>query len=40
MNWYIKVVKQYADFYGRARRKEYWMYVIERHLFYDCDGIR
>lgn len=28
MNWYLKVVKQYADFSGRARRKEYWMFVL------------
>jgi uncharacterized membrane protein YhaH (DUF805 family) len=23
MKWFIKVLKQYADFSGRARRKEY-----------------
>ncbi len=28
MNWYVKVLKQYADFNGRARRMEYWMYVL------------
>lgn len=28
MNWYIKVLKQYVDFGGRARRKEYWMFVL------------
>jgi uncharacterized membrane protein YhaH (DUF805 family) len=29
MNWYLKVVKDhYADFSGRARRKEYWMFVL------------
>lgn len=28
MNWYLKVLKQYADFSGRARRKEYWMFVL------------
>ena len=28
MNWYIKCLKQYFDFDGRARRKEYWMYVL------------
>ncbi|WP_103665191.1 DUF805 domain-containing protein [Gracilimonas amylolytica] len=28
MNWYLKVLKQYADFNGRARRKEYWMFVL------------
>ncbi len=28
MNWYLKVLKQYADFSGRARRKEYWMFFL------------
>ena len=28
MNWYLKVLKQYADFEGRARRTEYWMFVL------------
>ncbi len=28
MKWYLKVLKQYADFNGRARRKEYWMYAL------------
>ncbi len=29
MNWYLKVVKNnYANFSGRARRKEYWMFVL------------
>ncbi|MCX7549610.1 DUF805 domain-containing protein [Xanthomarina sp. F2636L] len=29
MNWYLKVLKEhYADFNGRARRKEYWMFVL------------
>ena len=27
--WYIDVIKhQYADFDGRARRKEYWMFTL------------
>jgi uncharacterized membrane protein YhaH (DUF805 family) len=29
MNWYLKVVKEhYADFSGRARRKEFWMFTL------------
>ena len=28
MNWYLKCLKQYADFSGRARRTEYWMFVL------------
>lgn len=33
MNWYLKVLKQYADFRGRARRKEYWMYILFNLIF-------
>ena len=28
MEWYLKVLKNYAVFNGRARRKEYWMFVL------------
>ena len=28
MSWYVKVLKQYVDFSGRARRREYWMFVL------------
>ena len=28
MNWYLAVLKNYAGFSGRARRKEYWMFVL------------
>jgi uncharacterized membrane protein YhaH (DUF805 family) len=28
MNWYLKVLRQYADFDGRARPKEYWMFIL------------
>ncbi len=28
MKWYLKVLKNYAVFNGRARRKEYWMFVL------------
>jgi uncharacterized membrane protein YhaH (DUF805 family) len=28
MNWYLKVFNQYFDFSGRARRKEYWMFIL------------
>lgn len=26
--WYLKVLRQYVDFAGRARRKEYWMFTL------------
>ena len=28
MHWYIDVLKKYAVFNGRARRKEYWMFFL------------
>ncbi|GGP84363.1 hypothetical protein GCM10009410_17250 [Shewanella ulleungensis] len=33
MDWYLKVLKQYFDFKGRARRKEYWMFVLINTIF-------
>lgn len=35
MNWFIEVVtKKYADFNGRARRQEYWMFMLFYVLIY------
>ncbi len=28
MSWYLEVLKQYAVFSGRARRKEYWFFFL------------
>lgn len=28
MKWFFKCFKQYADFSGRARRKEYWWFTV------------
>lgn len=28
MNWYLEVLKKYAVFNGRARRKELWFFVL------------
>lgn len=28
MNWYFEVLKKYAVFGGRARRKEYWYFIL------------
>ncbi len=33
MNWYLKVLKNYAVFNGRARRKEYWMFSLFNLIF-------
>ncbi len=32
MEWYMKVIKQYAVFNGRATRKEYWMFTLFNFL--------
>ncbi|MFN5909918.1 MAG: DUF805 domain-containing protein [Bacteroidota bacterium] len=31
--WYLKVFRQYADFKGRARRKEFWLFNLFNVLF-------
>ena len=28
MKWFLKVIRQYADFKGRASREEYWMFML------------
>ncbi|WP_425221136.1 DUF805 domain-containing protein [Pseudomonas sp.] len=28
MEWYTAVLKKYVEFQGRARRKEYWMFIL------------
>lgn len=28
MNWYLQALSKYADFSGRARRKEYWIFFL------------
>ncbi|MFJ9260573.1 DUF805 domain-containing protein [Streptomyces bacillaris] len=28
MDWYLAVLKNYAGFSGRARRKEFWMFAL------------
>ncbi len=32
VTWYVGVLKQYAVFRGRARRKEYWMFILVNFL--------
>ena len=33
MEWYLKVMRDnYANFSGRARRREYWMYVLVQSI--------
>lgn len=33
MEWYLKVLRNYANFSGRARRMEYWMFVLFNVIF-------
>jgi len=33
MSWYIKVLKNYMGFTGRARRKEIWMFILFNFIF-------
>lgn len=33
MNWYLAALKKYAEFSGRARRKEYWMFLLFNLIF-------
>ena len=33
MKWFLKCLKQYADFSGRARRREYWFFQLFNFFF-------
>lgn len=33
MEWYFRVLAKYAVFRGRARRKEYWFYILFNVIF-------
>ena len=39
MDWYIKVIKNYAVFEGRASRQEYWMFFLFNIIIAFCLGI-
>ena len=34
MNWYLGVLRKYAVFGGRAKRKEYWMFILFNTIFF------
>lgn len=34
MEYFIGALKRYTDFTGRARRKEYWMFILFYLIFY------
>lgn len=33
MNWYLQAIKNYINFSGRARRREYWMFALINAFF-------
>jgi uncharacterized membrane protein YhaH (DUF805 family) len=33
MKWYLHVLRNYANFNGRARRTEYWMFILFNIIF-------
>ena len=39
VTWYVGVLKQYAVFRGRARRKEYWMFILVNFLIMSLLGL-
>ena len=39
MNYYVECIKKYVVFSGRARRKEYWMFVLFNCLIFTGIGI-
>lgn len=39
MNWYIGVLKKYAKFNGRARRREFWMFFLWNLIIHFFIGI-
>lgn len=34
MNWFLKALKQYTNFDGRAKRKEFWMFILFSIIFF------
>jgi uncharacterized membrane protein YhaH (DUF805 family) len=39
MNYYLKVLKEYANFEGRARRSEFWFFVLINFVVYILVGM-
>jgi uncharacterized membrane protein YhaH (DUF805 family) len=39
MEWYISVLKKYAVFTGRARRREYWVFILFNFVFGSILGL-
>ncbi len=39
MEWMLMPLRRYADFSGRSRRKEYWMFVLLQLIIYAVVGL-
>jgi uncharacterized membrane protein YhaH (DUF805 family) len=39
MEWMLMPLKRYADFAGRSRRKEYWMFALLQLVVYGVLGV-
>ncbi|MFT5235269.1 MAG: uncharacterized membrane protein YhaH (DUF805 family) [Shewanella sp.] len=39
MEYFIGGLKKYADFTGRARRKEFWMFILFYMIFYTLAAV-
>ena len=39
MEWYVHVLTNFTDFKSRARRKEYWMFVLFNLIVAFCIGV-
>ncbi|MER5546311.1 DUF805 domain-containing protein [Streptomyces sp. NPDC002589] len=39
MSWFIAALKKYAVFSGRARRKEYWLFLLLTYIIFAVLGV-
>ncbi|HXD04198.1 MAG TPA: DUF805 domain-containing protein, partial [Novosphingobium sp.] len=39
MEWMLMPLRRYAEFSGRSRRKEFWMFVLFMMLVYAACGV-
>ena len=39
MEWMLMPLRRYADFSGRSRRKEYWMFVLFEIILFTVVGV-
>lgn len=39
LDWFMKCLRNYANFDGRARRKEYWFFILGYTILYFCGAL-